>query len=86
MANGQRVVLPSDLTQQAESAYQIGSLAETQKLSLEAVSGDGQIRKYHIIKTVDQLPQDKPLSFSDYPLVGNIKNALKNHGYTLVLS
>ena len=79
------MLLPSDLTRQNEIAYQIALLSESQKLSLEAVLGDGSVRKYRIIKISSQLPTDKPSSFSDYPLVGNLKNALQPHGYTLIV-
>jgi predicted nuclease with RNAse H fold len=76
--------LPSDLTLQEKNAYEIALLSESQKLGLEAVSGDSSVRKYRILKTVDQLPTDKPLSFSDYQFIGNIKNSLRSHGYTVL--
>jgi len=81
---GAKTVLPSDLTLQGKNAYEIALLSESQKLGLEAVSGDSSVRKYRILKTVDQLPTDKPLSFSDYQFIGNIKNSLRSHGYTVL--
>ncbi|MGA2680638.1 MAG: hypothetical protein ABSF44_02435 [Candidatus Bathyarchaeia archaeon] len=81
---GARTILPVDLTLQKELGYQIALLAESQRLNIEAQSGDGSVKKYRILKISSQLPTDKNLSFSDYPLVGNIKNSLGPHGYTIL--
>jgi len=83
--NAQKRLLPSDISLQSQNAYQIGLLAANQKLSLEVVTPNGQEKQYRIIKTSEQQPQDKPLAFSDYVFVGNIKNALRTNGYTVIL-
>jgi len=83
--NGAKTLLPTDLTQQAEIASQVSLLAESnQKLGLEVLSGDGSIRHYRIVKTASLLPTDKTLTYSDYPLIGNLKEALRLCGYSVI--
>lgn len=82
--NGGKFVLSNDLPQQNELGYQICILAESRKLRVEVLTPEGETRKYQIIKIVDQKPEDKPVSFGDMAFVGNLKNALKPNGYTLI--
>jgi len=60
---------------QSQNASQIGVLASSQKLGLEVVTPDGELKHYRILRVNEQQPQDKPLAFSDYVYVGNLKNA-----------
>jgi len=84
-SNGCKFVLPNDLTMQNELGYQISLLAESQKISIEVLTPEGQTLKYKIIKIVDQKPEDKAVSFADMAFVGNLKGALKPCGYTLIV-
>jgi hypothetical protein len=84
MTNASKALLSNDLTKQNELGYQISLLAESQKLGVEVLTPAGQTLKYKIIRIVDQTPEDKAVSFGDMAFVGNLKNALKPNGYTLI--
>ena len=84
-SNASKSVLSNDLTKQNELGYQISLLAESQKISIEVLTPEGQTLKYKIIKIVYQKPEDKAVSFADMAFVGNLKGALKPCGYTLIV-
>jgi hypothetical protein len=82
--NGAKFLLSNDLAAQEALAYQISLLGESNKLEIEAFRPNGECKKFKIIRINSQTPNDKPVSFADMTLIGNLKNSLKSCGFTIV--